>query len=347
MPHAKKVSQIELAKELGISQALVSLVLNGRKTGINPETYARVWAHASKRGYLPKGMRFAAAPSNRPRQVGFILRAPLRLHTQSVYFGLVQHGMHTALESLGLNTVFLGSEDLLDVEKLGRLFETGHSYKGVVLLGEVSRPFFNQLREFERRLVIVSARIPGLCHSVLGNEPQALDVLVRHLVELGHRRIGWLGGNLGLGTHASRLSAFKAALKTRDLELNERYCLSFENGDRAVGMEAVQAVAGFAARKDFPTAFVCYNTLMATGAVLALGTIGMRVPKDVSVCAADVSPLASSENPRITASGTSPDKLGEAAARLIMDTTGSEDESFTDLMLPSQLFVGDTTGQAR
>ncbi len=346
MPHPKKVSQIELAKELGISQALVSLVLNGRQQGISPETYARVWAHATKRGYLPKGMKFTASPTNRARQVGFILRAPFRLHTQSNYFGLVQHGMHTALGDAGLASVFLGAEDLLDREKLGRLFLAGHSYQGVVILGEVARTFLDEVRDFERRIVAVSARYPGLCHSILGNETQALESLVRHLVELGHRRIGWLGGNVGLGTHETRFTAFKAAMKTLGLTVNERYCPAFRQADRGQGLEAVQAVLPSAKKKDFPTAFICYNTLMAIGAVQAFEREGVKVPKAVSVCSADLSPIAASENPRITGSGSSPEKMGEAAAKLIMETTGSDDESFMDLVLPAQLFVGDTTGPA-
>ena len=79
VPRPKKVSQTQLARELGISQALVSLVLNGRKAGINAETYERVWSHATKRGYHPKGMHLPASPAAQPRQVAVILRAPLRL----------------------------------------------------------------------------------------------------------------------------------------------------------------------------------------------------------------------------------------------------------------------------
>ena len=91
---AKKVSQTQLARELGLSQALVSLVLNGRKQGINTDTYDRIWVHAVKRGYHPKGMRLASSPAAQSRQVGIILRAPLRLNTPTMYFGHVQHGLH-------------------------------------------------------------------------------------------------------------------------------------------------------------------------------------------------------------------------------------------------------------
>src|SRR3954467_5024990 len=164
MPRPKKISQTQLAQELGISQALVSLTLNGRKQGINTETYDRIWAHAVKRGYRPKGMHLAASPAAKARQVGIILRAPLRLNTPSIYFGHVQHGLHTALEMHGFMTVFLGAEDQLDAAKLRRSFSPGHSFQGIVLIGEVTRPFLDELRKFGLPIVAVSARYPGLCH---------------------------------------------------------------------------------------------------------------------------------------------------------------------------------------
>lgn len=347
MPRTSKVSQTQLAKELNVSQALISLVLNGRKAGINAETYQRIWDHAVKRGYRPKGMHFASSPAVvQPRQIGFILRAPLRLHTPSVYFGHVQHGLHTVAEARGMASTFLGAEDELDVEKLHRLFHPGHSFQGVVLLGEVARGFLEQLRKIERRIVAVSARYPGLCHSVLGNEPQALEDLVRHLHGLGHRRFGWLGGNSGLGRHEARLSAYRAALQLIGVELPPRYCITLEQADRAEGFEAALAAASHAKRRDFPTAWVCYNSIMAAGAVKGFAHAGLAVPKDVSVCGADVSRAGLENKPRITCAGTSPEKLGEAAARLLLNSTGEPDEPFNDLMLPSQLIAGESSGPA-
>jgi LacI family transcriptional regulator len=343
----KKVSQTQLARELGISQALVSLVLNGRKAGINADTYDRIWAHAVKRGYHPKGMHLAASPAASPRQVGIILRAPLRLNTPTMYFGHVQHGLHTALEAREFTTVFLGAEDQLDAEKLRRVFAPGHTFQGIVLVGEVQRPFLDQLRKLGLRIVAVSARYPGLCHSVLGNEPQALESIVQHLVERGHRRFAWLGGNVGLGRHEARLSALEAALALAGLKLDARYAIKLKDGERADGADAVHALLPLARRKDFPTAFIAYNTLMGAGAVRALAREGWRVPADVSVASADLSPVATEGTPRITAAGSNPEKLGEASARLVIEgPAGADSDSFTDLMLPAQLFVGDTTGRA-
>ena len=347
MPRPKKISQTQLARELGISQALVSLALNGRKQGINTDTYERVWAHAVKRGYRPKGMHLAASPGGQPRQVGIILRAPLRLNTPSIYFGHVQHGLHTALEMREVRAVFIGAEDQLDAAKLRRAFRTGHEFSGIVLIGEVARPFLDKLRRLELPIVAVSARYPGLCHSVLGNEPQALESLVQHLVALGHRRFGWLGGNIGLGRHEARFQAFQAALARAGLKLDPRYCIKRHEADRAEGGEAVHAMLALAKRADFPTALVCYNTSMADGAVKTLLREGWRVPRDLSIASADVSPVTTASTPTITAAGSNPESLGEAAARLVLDGSAGGGESFTDLMLPAQLFIGDSTGPAK
>ncbi|HVW21734.1 MAG TPA: LacI family DNA-binding transcriptional regulator [Opitutaceae bacterium] len=344
MPRPRKISQTQLAKELGVSQAMVSLVLNGRREGISPETYERIWALAARRGYHPKGMRLAASPAAQARQVGFILRARLHLHTQSNYFSHVQDGLHTALAARGLATVFLGTETSLDEAKIRRIFQPGHLFQGIAVLGEVARPFLDELRGVERRIVAVSARYAGLCHSVVGNEPQALDLLVRHLQGLGHRRIGWLGGNAALGRHSARFGAFQSALQAAGLACDQRYCLALEQADRAEGGEAAHAMLVHARRKDFPTAFICYNTLMAVGATREWQRAGWEVPADVSLASADLSPEAAQAEPSVTAAGSSPEKLGEAAARLVLGSTGEEDEVFTDLMLPAQLLLGDTTG---
>lgn len=343
----KKISQTQLAKELGVSQALVSLALNGRSVGINPDTYKRIWDHAIKLGYLPKGMRVESTPdSARARQIGYILRAPLRLYIPSTYFGHVQHGLHQELEASGHRLIFLGAEDELTPERLRQFFHPSNHLAGVVVLGEVARPFMAELCKLTHRVVAVSARYHGLCHSVLGNEPEALTQIVRHLFNLGHQRFGWLGGNASLGRHDARLAALKAALQPLGLSLDPRYTTVLQQADRAEGAEAIHAMLKLARRKDFPTAFVTYNTQMAMGASLGLQREGWKVPGDISLASADVSRLSIEGALRITGAGTSPDKLGEAAARLAMGE-GVAAEGYTDLVLPAPLVVGNSTGPAR
>src|SRR5580765_7681085 len=88
MKKKENVSQQRIARDLGVSQALVSLVLNGKRENISEESYQRIWNYALKLGYRPKGMQLhgGGTPST---GVGFVFRSGVRLHTQSNFFGHV------------------------------------------------------------------------------------------------------------------------------------------------------------------------------------------------------------------------------------------------------------------
>lgn len=337
-----------IAKELGVSQALVSLTLNGQKERISPETYKRIWDYAIQAGYRPKGIQIEDSPADtRTRQIAVIMRAGVQVHTQGSYFSHVMHGLNSAALDAGYTTAVLGSEDSLDEAKLTRFFGAGHSIKGVILMGQVGDEFLTRLRGHTRNIVAVSARHAGMCHSIIGNEHEALNSIVDHLVGLGHRRIGWLGGNVGLLRHETRLAGLKNALQAHDLKLDPRYTVLRKEGDRAEGNEAMLSVLNLADRDDFPTAFVTYNIHMSVGAVRAMQQAGKHVPADCSLAAADYSETASNVTPRVTAAGCDPLELGQRAATMI--TSGSLADSgsvFNDLVLASKLFMGDSTGPA-
>src|SRR5437867_10560558 len=83
------VSQQRIARDLGVSQALVSMVLNGKRDNISEESYQRIWDHALKIGYRPKGMQLNSN-GTLTTNVGFTMRAGVRLHSQSDFFSHVQ-----------------------------------------------------------------------------------------------------------------------------------------------------------------------------------------------------------------------------------------------------------------
>lgn len=347
MSRPRRVSQQSIARELGVSQALVSLTLNGQRERIHPETYQRIWDYAMNAGYQPKGIKLENSPNDsRLRQIGVILRSGLNLHTQGSYFSHVLHGLNSAVLESGYTTALLGSEDSTDSQRLVQLFGPAHAIKAVVLLGEVGETYLESLRTHTPHLVAVSARHPGICHSVVGNETQALRSLVHHLHEQGHRRIGWVGGNAGLARHETRHQAFKSALKALGLKHQSRYEIMRPEGDRAEGTEGMLTLLGQRGRRDFPTAFVTYNIHMAIGAIRALEREGCSVPVDCSIAAADYSEAAGRATPSITAAGCDPVELGRAAADLVLRRLDGFDGTYHDLTIASRFHLGESTGTA-
>jgi LacI family transcriptional regulator len=345
VPRPRRVSQQSIAKELGVSQALVSLTLNGQRERINPETYKKIWDYAISVGYQPKGIKIENSPSDtRTRQIGVIMRAGIQVHTQGSYFSHVYHGLNTTALDAGYTTSILGSEDSLNDERLARFFGPGHAIKGVILMGQVGEAFLTMLQRHCNRIVAVSTRHAGFCHSIIGNEPEALKSIVSHLHELGHTRMGWLGGNFGLSRHETRFNGLKSAMAQLGLKHDPRYDVLRKEGDRAEGNEAMLSLLPDMKRPDFPTAFVTYNISMAIGAIRALQHAGYHVPADCSIAAADFSETASSYTPRITSAGCDPVDLGNRAASMITDQQLDASEGiFSDLVLASKLHIGEST----
>lgn len=376
---SKTVSQTQLAKELGISQALVSLILNGRRQGISPSTYNRVWDHALRRGYHPKGMRVdSRTPSLLARQVAVVLGHSLRLHTLGHHLGQVLEGLHAALLRDGLTVTYLGPDDALGDGKLEQLLpDVGAGFRGIATLGPVSRGCLTSLRRQETPVVSLYASFPDLCHSVLGDEIESLRHAVKHLHLNGHRRIGWLGHSHNGDHDDTLLEPLRLELKASGLSLDSRYVVIQAHDDRAAGAEAIFALVDHQRRRDFPTAFLCRNCLMASGAMAALKRERWSVPQDVSIVGADHPGSNGKEASHITGAGPDPLRVGAAAAQLLVnpmrqpepnpssngqgtlhdtlissnghskDAPIANDRSgYVDVVVPAELVVGSSSGPA-
>lgn len=339
----RAISQQRIARDLGVSQALVSLVLNGKRENISEESYQRIWNYALKRGYRPKGMQISGGRL-RADTVGFVLRAGLRLYTQSNFFSHVQHGLHMVLEDRGCHTAFLGAEDHLTPRALQSKLLRG-SLLGVAVMGQVQEVFVRNLLAMHRNIVAVSATYPGLSHSVMPNEKQALELLVEHLTGLGHKRFAWLGGNRLLRHNATRRQALDEALRQRGLGLAEEWCVDVVAGDRIDGQKAAEQLLKGKPQSGVPTAWVCLNGLMARGAINYLMRKGWDVPGQVSVVAVDATRVCEEEYPGITGATAPPEKMGAKAAELLLQNVDDADGALVDVILAAQLTVRDSSGR--
>ncbi len=342
-----RISQQQIARDLGLSQTLVSMVLNGRRHGVSEESYRQIWSHARRVGYKPKGMSPELVEEGKTATVGFILRSGLKLYSQSPFFGHVQHGLHEALTAQGISLVYLGTEDHLEVRQLKELYGDRKVFRGLVVFGEVKRAFLHALKQLEPRIVTVSAQYPGLCHSVVYNEEQAAELIVQHLADLGHREFAWLGGNRGMQRPQRRLEATVSALRLRNLTINPKFIVEVDDADRLEGRQAAELMLKAASHRHRPTAWICYNGTMARGAVNCLLQQGLRIPADISIATFDRTRLCEEELPTLTGASVAPEELGRVAAEVLLRSSGESKEMFSDMVLASELIPRDSTGPAR
>ncbi len=349
MPPSKRnrISQTQIANELGFSQALVSMALNGRKKGISEKTYKTIWDYATKHGYSPRGMDIESAKENLSvTTIGYILRSPLKLANKSNFFSQVHQGLHDRLNSNDIKTIFLGSEDDLAAAAKKNSLVLPESVKGIAIMGEVQPDFFEKVRSLGKPIVYISSRATGKCHSVLSNEEESAEILVDHLCSLGHSKFAWLGGNQHMGRFHDRLNGLKRALKARGLELEKRFLLESIEADRKEGFEFARKIIDICGDSDLPTAWISLNGLIARGAINCLFQNGYKVGNEVSVAAIDMTSVCLEESPTITAAGADPEILGAEAGRILMTAISGDSIALSDVTIPSQFLTGESTGPA-
>ena len=338
---------MHIARELGYSQALVSMVLNGRKKGISKTAYERIWEYAIRHGYSPRGMRMdSIRETSKVKTIGYILRSPLKLANKSNFFNHIHQGLHDHLDQHGIKTVFIGSEDDIRVERLSAARAVTHQIRGIAIMGEVQPAFLEGVIKLGLPIVYISARAPGKCHSILSNEGESTSMLVDHLCKLGHTTFAWLGGNRFMGRHRDRYQGVVQALQRHHLTIDEKFVSQFKDAGRKDGFKAAKQIVD-ASQGNLPTAWICLNGLMARGAISYLFQNGYHIPEDVSIAAIDMTNVCNEELPTITCASAFPEDMGSEAGRLLLESLNKSIKSLIDVTLPAQFRELDSTGPAK
>ena len=160
-----------------------------------------------------------------------------------------------------------------------------------------------------------------------------------HLIALGHRRIGWVGGPLESAASSDRLHGYRAALQSAGIPIDE----SVEtNGEFTVDFGR-WAAASLLTGDDRPTALVAANDEIAIGVIEAGRSLGLRVPDDLSVTGYDGIPQASWTTPRLTTVRQPLGDMGRMAIRMIVETARGNPPESPHIQLVTQLLVHDST----
>lgn len=333
---SKRISQMTIARKLGYSQALVSMVLNGRKKGISENACQRIWDFAISNGYSPRGMKVESVT------IGYILSSPLKLATKSNFFSHIHQGLYDHLHAQGIKLVFLGSEMDIKIDEIPQRFTQTNNLKGIVIMGELQPNLFNAIRNLYIPAVYISARETGKIHSVLSDEQHSASLLVNHLHELGHRNFAWLGGNKFTGRHRDRFEGIKNALKLHNLNFEPQNIVSLKGVGRMEGYEAAKQIKE-SSKGNLPTAWICLNGLMARGAINYLFQRGIMIGSDVSITAIDMTNVCTEEKPGITSAGAIPETIGSEAGRVLIESINEPAGSFLDVSLPAKLRILEST----
>ena len=212
----------------------------------------------------------------------------------------------------------------------------------VFATARLEHPLIEQLADTEVPLVLVNRRVARTdIPSVTSDDVSGVAVAMRHLADLGHRRIAHLAGPQDLSTGVARLRAFRQALEDHGLANEPALVATCAEWTQAAGAEAADrlfdSAAGF-------TAVLAGNDLLALGCYDALARRGLRCPEDVSVVGFNDIPFIDRFSPPMTSVRIPHYEIGAEAARLLLEELREPGRHPRSIVLPPKLCVrGSTT----
>jgi LacI family transcriptional regulator, galactose operon repressor len=299
---------ITVAKLANVSVASASRVLNGIRT--NPETLERVTAAAEAVGYVPN----AAARSLRSRRTGQIAFAMENI-ANPVYTAMVASIQELAREN-GLRLLLHSTGGDVD-DEVSLLDDLKQRYVDGLIFAAIR--FTDAHVEAVRRAAVpvaVIGRPPAEARvdTVRANSRRGAVEAVRHLHEVGRRRIGFVNGPEAHTSSGARRLGYLDGLRgcglVRDDEL-------IEVASEFTVEPGRDATARLLARVR-PDAIFCANDLLALGAIAALRDAGLDVPRDVAVVGMDDTSLAALSWPPLTSVDLGSAERARLAAELLL-----------------------------
>jgi LacI family transcriptional regulator len=307
----------DVARRAQVSLTTVSIVLNGKAgPNIPPMTQARVRAAAAELGYrrnaLARGLR-----QQRSETIGLVSD---EIVTTPFAGAMIQGAQDVAWErGIVLLLINTGRHDDLET----RAIEVLHERRVDAI---VYAKMYHQVVEAPAALgevpsVMLDARsadesIP----SVVPDEVGGAYAANMHLLQAGHRGIGFVQANHGIPAEEGRLEGYRRALSEFDVSFRPE--LVVEGEPTVHG--GLDAAAELLRREPRPTALFCFNDRMAMGAYRALRRAGLRVPDDVSVVGFDnEEPIAPWLDPPLTTIRLPHYEMGRWAVQYLLNANGA------------------------
>jgi DNA-binding LacI/PurR family transcriptional regulator len=337
-----------LAEHLELSQTTVSLVLNNSPSAksIPEETRKRVMEAAERLNYRPNYFARSLRQS-RSMSVGVLAPDLSEGYFTSVMSGVVQE--LTAAHYFFFTACHDWNRDL--IEKYPRML-VERAVDGFLLLNTSA----DQI-EVPVPVVAISAhsQAENVTNIVLDHHV-AVEQALKHLYELGHRRIAFMRGPKAIPDSEFRWESIQQVARDMGLKIDPSYVIridaagwSMKTGHHPmapeIGYKPMQAL--LEKHRDF-TAIFCFNDIAAIGAIRALKDAGCSVPGDVSVVGFDDILSAAYSLPSLTTVRQPLMEMGKRGAQILLERIANRSQEFpAEIIMAPELVVRESTGPAK
>ncbi|MCB9502164.1 MAG: LacI family DNA-binding transcriptional regulator [Deferribacteres bacterium] len=317
----------DIARLANVSKSTVSKVLND-KPDVGLATKKKVMQIVEKHNFVPN----ASGKSLKKRateNIGVIFRKddnPL----SNPFFSRVLEGIEAeiAFNDLNLMLYSMPSNKKSSLPKIVK----ERKIDGVILVGTRNEEFVRELQKTNLPLIVVDPRADiSDCQQVLIDNENGAFLATQYLINKGHKRIGFIAGELSEHSFGQRYTGYLKALKSEGLPIDETIV---KTGGYEAGYELTKSLLQVSER---PSAIFAANDINAVLAYKAINEFNLSIPDDISIIGFDDIYLARMAIPPLTTVRVYKEELGSLAVRSMRDMINEGSDKRSIIIMPIKL----------
>lgn len=336
-----KITQDDVANRAGVTQSLVSYVLNGSERTVAPETRHKILNAIDELGYRPNKFAQALRKGNKgafaDRYIGIILRHE-KIFLRPYYTEILE-GIYSAAHEKGFHIRFIRFYNELKNPVIFNQLIHSEEICGLLLLAidkSLTDPedwkLLERVQAQIEQIVCIDWQAPGFSSVLFDRQAAALQV-TNYLFNQGYMDIVYIGQS------DQRITGFKQAFLERGFDISGLYITyAF---DIESGYNAIQNL--YKKRNTLPQAIFAGSDEVALGILHYLHEQGITVPGNTAVISMDNIEISAYTNPQLTTMNVQKYAMGYCAVEMIVNHTAKQGENALTQLLPTNLIIRKST----
>lgn len=334
----------DVAKQAGVSIKTVSRVINNEPS-VRQLTREKVQAAVSELKYQPNLAARNLAGTN-SFSIAYIYDNP-----NAYYVIDTQEGILSACKKQGFELLIHPCKS----QKENITEEIIAMVKQARIAGLILTPPFSEMPEFVKQMIELDVKIvrimsgdvapDDLTPCIMINDRDAAQTITQHLIDLGHKQIGFLAGDAEHMSTIERYKGYRRALKANDIEFNKNLVVegkySFESGVQG----AKKLMSPELANNNHPSAIFSCNDEIAAGALFAARLMNKSIPEQLAIAGFENSPFSRQTWPTMTTADQPNIEIAANAADLLISQIRKQTNNNITCQYIPQLVIRDSTEQ--
>jgi len=334
----------DVANKAGVAASTVSLVIND-KPNVDNETRRRVQTIIRELGYHPQRTARGLA-SRASGNIGFILTEDHFSLAEPFYTKIFlgtelearKHDYYVLLTTVG--------STVRETKELPRFF-LERNVDGVIIAGKIRASWIEYVRARNLPLLLIDYELPRHhVSTVMMDNREGARLVVEHLLQLGHTKIGFVGGDLKHPSIAERYQAYREALEGSAINVPQ-WWQSIDEPDTRSDNGYRGAKQLLTHEGDRPTAIFAANDALALGCIRYCREAGVLVPDSVAIAGFDNIEAGLLVEPRLTTVNVHREEMGAIAVRRLVEMIREECNAVVRTTVPVELVIRESSGGKR